>query len=93
MSPRPPWTRRARTTSASTVEVQAGRVEEEDLPGMRLHRIERQARDRRSLSRHRDGCLELDGVRVLEQLQDACDVGVGQARGARPGGAIRDAGG
>jgi hypothetical protein len=51
------------------VEVELGRVEEEDLADLRLERIELERRDSRALVRLRHRQLQLDAVRSLEQLE------------------------
>jgi hypothetical protein len=65
------------------VEVELGRVEEEDLADLRLEGVEFERRDGRLLFRLRDGQLQLDAVGSLEQFEQPCDLLV---REGRPGG-------
>ena len=56
---------------AVLVEREVGRVEEEDLADLRLERVEPERDDRRAVVRLGHGQLQLDAVRVLDQLEES----------------------
>src|SRR5262249_28810350 len=68
------------------VERERLRVEEEDLPDLRLQRIELKRRDGRALVRLWHRQLQLDAVGALEQLHELPDILVGEGRRHRRGG-------
>ena len=64
-------------------------VEEVDLSGLRLDRVEWEALDRRPMLVDRHCRLELDAVRTADELEHLADLRVGQAAGGARGGRPR----
>jgi len=67
------------------VEIEFGRVEEEDLADLRFERIELERLDGRPLVRLRDRQFQLDAVGSLEQVEQLHQVLVREARPRRRG--------
>ena len=78
VSPPRPATRRARTTTPAWLSCEVGRVEEEDLPDLRLERIEPERGDRGAVRVLGQRHLQLDGVGALEECEEVCELVTGK---------------
>ena len=67
------------------VQREVGRVEEEDLPYLRSKRIEPEGTGNREVLGLGDRRLQLDAVRIRDQVEQLCELVVGKQRRDRGG--------